>query len=80
MPAKEMTAQKLGRHLTASFLEKFSMVDAEEAKLKAEIDVIVTNIKNTMKKIERVVPLKPMKAEQSEEGEGQKIPAKNDSR
>ena len=56
------------------------MVDEEEAKLKAEIDAIVDNIKNTMKKIERVVPLKTMKAEQSEEGEGEKIPLKNDSR
>ena len=55
------------------------MVDAEEAKLKAEIDAIITNIKDTMKKIERVVPLKSMKAEQSEEGEDEKTPSNNDS-
>jgi hypothetical protein len=35
------------------------MVDAEEGKLKAEIDTIVQNIEDTMKKIEQVVPLKP---------------------
>jgi hypothetical protein len=62
-----------------SILEKFSMVDAEEAKLKAEIDAIVTNIKNTINKIERVVPLKSMKAEQSEEGEDEKTQLNNDS-
>jgi hypothetical protein len=54
------------------------MVDAEEAKLKAEIDAIINNIKNTMKKIERVVPLKPMKTEQSEEEDG-KARSSNDS-
>ena len=56
------------------------MVDTEEAKLKAEIDAIVTNIKNTMKKIERVVPLKSMKAEPSGEGEGENNPSRNNSR
>lgn len=55
------------------------MVDAEEAKLKAEIDAIVTNIKNTIKKIERVVPLKSMKAEQSEEGESENSKSRNNS-
>ena len=55
------------------------MVDAEEAKLKAEIDAIVKNIKDTMKKIERVVPLKSMKAEQTEEGEDGEIQSSSDS-
>lgn len=55
------------------------MVDAEEAKLKAEIDAIVNNIKNTMKKIERVVPLKSIKAEQSEEGGDEKVQSSSDS-
>ena len=43
------------------------MVDAEESKLKAEIDEIVNNIKETMKRIESVVPLKTPPAEQPSE-------------
>ena len=43
------------------------MVDAEESKLKAEIDGIVKAINDTMKKIESVVPLKPAASEQPEE-------------
>lgn len=32
------------------------MIEAEEARLKAEIDGIVENIKTTMQKIESVIP------------------------
>ena len=35
------------------------MIDADDAKLKAEIDAILNSIQETMKKIESVVPLKP---------------------
>jgi hypothetical protein len=79
MSAADMIIVWVGSFLLASILERFYMVDAEEAKLKAEIDAIVKNIKNTMKKIERVVPLKSMKAEQSEEGEDGKTQSNNDS-
>ena len=39
------------------------MHDVDDAHLKAEIDQIVKNIDNTIKKIEKIVPLKKEKAE-----------------
>ena len=39
------------------------MADSEEAKLKAEIDDIVKNINETIRKIEQVVPFKAEAAE-----------------
>lgn len=51
------------------------MVDAEESKLKAEIDEIVKNINTAMKRIERVVPLKTPPAEQPAEEQVRKSQA-----
>lgn len=45
------------------------MVDADEAKLKAEIDEIAQHIDSTMKKIEQVVPLNSVSNEQTETDE-----------
>jgi hypothetical protein len=49
--------------------EKMVMVDADDARLKAEIDEIVQNIDVTMKKIEQVVPLNPVSSGQAEADE-----------
>jgi hypothetical protein len=60
-------AFRKGSTPVAGLTEKYNMVDADDTKLKAEIDEIVTAINNTMKKIERVVPLKPAPSDQPEE-------------
>jgi hypothetical protein len=42
------------------------MNDVEDARLKAEIDQIISNINSTMKKIEKIVPLQKETTEKSE--------------
>lgn len=42
------------------------MDDSEDAKLKSEIDQIMKNIDETIKKIEKIVPLREEKVEDSE--------------
>ena len=47
------------------------MVDPEDSRLKSEIDQIMKNIDDTMKKIESVVPLKKGSAEADEGADSQ---------
>jgi hypothetical protein len=56
------------------------MVDADEVKLKAEIDAIAQQIQDTMKKIEQVVPLKSETSEQSEANDQQNQPSPQESK
>ena len=46
------------------------MHDVDDAHLKAEIDQIMQDIDNTIKKIEKIVPLKKEKVETSENKPG----------
>lgn len=40
------------------FVKEIFMTDSDQEKLKAEIDGIIKNIDNTMKKIENIIPVK----------------------
>ncbi len=40
------------------FVKEIFMADSDQEKLKAEIDGIIKNIDNTMKKIENIIPVK----------------------
>jgi len=40
------------------FVKEIFMTDCDQEKLKAEIDGIIKNIDNTMKKIENIIPVK----------------------
>jgi hypothetical protein len=40
------------------FVKEIFMADRDQEKLKAEIDGIIKNIDNTMKKIENIIPAK----------------------
>jgi hypothetical protein len=54
----ETTAPKHNSALSIGYTGRSLMVDAEETKLKAEIDQIVKTINETIRKIERVAPFK----------------------
>ena len=49
------------------------MIDTDDAKLKAELDKIIKSINATMKKIEKIVPLKKPEVEQPEDSTNNKV-------
>lgn len=49
------------------------MIDVDDTRLKAELDKIIKSINETMKKIEKIVPLKKQEVEEPEDSTNNNI-------